>query len=226
MNRISLAAATFALLAALAGCRGKTAAPQEEAQRTGPGSPDRGELVLQPSSPWVPPDVPRKLGIQLISEKDREMTGGKFRYRLEVRNVGRDDVAFKEGAPSFIKDGSLCGPTGFRFMMIAADGKETRLACDSGAPAEPGSSLDLALKPGEYLLTRPARSFRDLRTSFLFDQPGTYRLKVVYDADGLRAESNAVDFEILKRIKPSAGPDKLARQQTGAPPPTEKTHEK
>jgi hypothetical protein len=206
---------TFALAAAaLAGCSRK--APESAAVER-----EANPLVLEPKEPFVPENVPDKLKIQLISEKSSELSGGKFRYRLEIRNVGSAPVAFKDAAPSFIEDGSLCGKSGFRFLVTPPDGPEQALPCDPSAPAAKGDGLDVTLKPGEYLLTRPEspqNRFRALATSFRFDTLGKYRIRAAYSGQGVTAESNAVVFEALKVVKRGGAPDKLApKSPDGAP---------
>lgn len=197
------------LLPLLSSCRNDeapaTEAPLTEEQK------DRKELLRQPKQEWKPGSAPRKLSILLLTDKAKIRKGEAFRYRLEMQNAGREPLSFKETAPSFIKDGSLCGSKGFTFYATPPGGKERRLPCRpagaegvqvSTAPApEPESGLDLTLQPGEYLLTRgttPAGRFRDLQTSFIFEALGTYRLKSVYaPSGGFRAVSNTVDLEVV-----------------------------
>lgn len=171
---------------------------------------DRKDLVRSPKRAWEPENAARKLNLLLLTDKARIRVGEAFRYRLEMRNAGREPLPFKETAPSFIKDGSLCGDTAFRFHATPPGGKERLLECRpkaagvqaSTAPAAiPESGLDLTLPPGEYLLTRgsgAAAGFRELRTSFVFDSPGVYRLKAVYAPEGgPRSVSNTVALEVV-----------------------------
>ncbi|MDD5304403.1 MAG: hypothetical protein PHS14_15000 [Elusimicrobia bacterium] len=170
---------------------------------------DRRELLRQPKQEWKPENTPRKLNMLLLTDKAKIRKGAAFRYRLEMQNVGREPLSFKETAPSFIKDGSLCGANAFKFYAVPPGGKERLLPCKapdavrpSTAPAgEPESGLELDLQPGEYLLTRgsgPGGPFRELQTAFRFDALGTYRLKAVYaPAGGFRAVSNTVALEVV-----------------------------
>lgn len=186
------------LLPLLGSCRSEPqptpAAPLTAAQL------DRKELVLQPRQEWKAGVAARKLTILLLLDKTSIRTGDAFRYRLEMRNVGREPLPFKETAPSFIKEGSLCGANGFKFYATPPGGRERILPCKPKAP-KPGSGLDLTLLPGEYLLTRsegPESRFRRLETEFPFETVGTYRLKAVYaSADGVRAVSNAVTLTVV-----------------------------
>lgn len=166
---------------------------------------DRKDLLRQPKQAWKPEDAPRKLNILLLTDKAKIRKGEPFRYRLEMQNVGREPLLFKEAAPSFTKDGSLCGSNGFKFYAAPPGGKERLLPCSvqlsTASAAPPESGLELTLLPGEYLLTRgPGRAagFRDLRAAFAFEAPGTYRLKAVYaPAGGVRAVSNTVALEVV-----------------------------
>lgn len=70
----------------------------------------------------------------------------------------------------------------FPGTMTAAEKEAAfeRMNLESAAAGQ----LSLRLKPGETLSTRPEsrRSrFRDLRTRFTFDKPGTYRIRAVYN---------------------------------------------
>lgn len=172
---------------------------------------DRKELSRQPKQEWTPENTPRKLKILFLLDKNRIRKGESFHYRLEMQNLGREPLAFRETEPSFIKDGSLCGSGAFKLYAAPPGGKERLLPCKpaeeaavqaSTAPAEEtGSGLDLVLQPGEYLLTRGAGSkdhFRELRTKFSFAALGTYTLKAVYvPGDGFRAVSNTVTLEVV-----------------------------
>ncbi|MCM2305407.1 MAG: hypothetical protein NDJ72_11935 [Elusimicrobia bacterium] len=189
------------LLPFLAACRGEPApapAPLTAEQK------DHKELSRQPSEEWTPSSTPRKLNILFLLDKNRIRKGETFRYRLEMQNLGQEPLAFKEAAPSFIKDGSLCGSGDIKLYAAPPDGKETLLTCKPAAAAAakgPDAGLDLLLEPGEYLLTRGSGSkdnFRELQAKFSFAALGTYRLKAVYaPGDGFRAVSNTVTLEVV-----------------------------
>lgn len=193
------------LLPLLASCRSEAPAPPTADQR------DRSELVRQPKEEWKPRDAARGLEILLLAERSKIRKGEPLNYRLEMRNVGRDPILFKEDPPSFIKEGSLCGSHGFKFYAAPPRGKEQPLTCGTAgadevavstrAAATPEPGLDLTLMPGEYLLTRgsgPGRPFRTLTAAEPFDKTGTYRLKAVFtQKNGFRAESNTVAIEVV-----------------------------
>lgn len=197
------------LLPLLTSCRNEEApapaAPLSAEQK------DRKDLLRQPKQEWKPGNAPRRLSVLLLTDKAKIRKGEAFRYRLEMQNTGREPLSFKETAPSFTKDGSLCGSNGYSFYATPPGGKERLLACkprstagiqtSTGPAPEPETGLDLTLLPGEYLLTRgatPADRFRDLQTNFVFDALGTYRLKSVFaPAGGVRAVSNIVVLEVV-----------------------------
>lgn len=186
----------FAALAALAACgRPSEPPPPETAEQR-----DRRELTLQARRDWKPESAGRKMTILLILDKSSIRRGESPRYRLEIRNVGREPLAFREAPPSFIKDGSLCGTEDFRILLKSKRGEES-LPCEPEISPPASSGLDLTLKSGDYLLTRPdgpRDRFRALRAGRRFDSLGRYRLKVVYSAGGLRAASNSVNFSVVR----------------------------
>lgn len=183
-------------------------APEPSAAAT-PQERDRRELMRQPAPDWKPGAEESKLAMLLLIDKSRIRKGDAFGYRLEMQNAGRKALEIKEGAPSFTKDGSLCGATPFKILVTPPGGKEKALPCEpnagvetsTGPAAPPESGLELTLQPGEYLLTRapaPGSRFRPLRTAMRFDSLGTYRLRAAYDPKGpFRAESNAVALEVV-----------------------------
>lgn len=174
--------------------------PPPPAPAETPAERDRRELTLQARRDWTPEAAARKLSILLIVEKEKVRRGESVRYRLEVRNLGRESLLFREAAPSFIKDGSLCGGRAWR-VLVASAGEERALPCEPAAARAAGSPLELALKPGDYLLTRPtsaADRFRVLPAGRRFDEPGRYRLRVAYADGGLRAASEPVTVTVVR----------------------------
>ncbi|MCR4295737.1 MAG: hypothetical protein NUW21_09405 [Elusimicrobia bacterium] len=196
--------ACLLLLPFLVSCRNEPPPPLTAEQK------DRRELLRQPREDWKPGSSARKLSIQLLAERDKIRKGEPLGYRLEMQNAGREPLPVKEDAPSFVKDGSLCGLSAFRLYATPPKGKERLLPCRSEDAAEvrpstaparrPPSGLDVTLLPGEYLLTRgsgPGKPFRPLETALAFEALGTYRLKVVYEKDGFKAVSNTVRVEVV-----------------------------
>jgi hypothetical protein len=151
---------------------------------------DRKELVLPPEPGWKPEDVRRKLKIKLVPEKVFIRKGEKFRYRLEIQNVGRETIYINEFPASFIKTGRLNVALGFEFYVTPPGGKEEHMFGDYGSidmlgydeikfPAhfteadkeaavermnlesKAASQLSLALNPGETLTSRSDRSRSD-----------------------------------------------------------------
>lgn len=182
--------------ALLASC-GEPAPPAAAPAPMDSKAADRKELVLQPRRGWAPPVPGAKLEINLILEKSRIRRGEAFGYRMEIRNMGGTPAVFKEPAPSFIKEGGLCGGR-YVFYLTPPRGKEERLACaPEEGPAPEGSALDVVLAPGEYLLTRPARGFRPLRAKAALHRLGAHRLRVVLKDGASSAASAPVSFEVV-----------------------------
>lgn len=162
---------------------------------------DVRDLVRRPKEPWRPePGAPRRrLSLLLLTDKSKIRKGEAFHYRLEMRNTGLEPLLFKEASPSFVKDGSLCGGA-FSFFATPPRGKERRLPCALAADFA-GAGLDLALDPGDFLLTRGAGAaggFRDLPAPHAFDALGVHRVRAEYSPpDGPRSASNAVTVEVV-----------------------------
>ena len=143
---------------------------------------DRKELVLPPPVKWKPVAVGRRLKLTLIPEKTIIRKGEKFRYRLEVQNVGREAIVLIEMPYSFIKTGIENGP--YEFYLLTSEGKETRLPAPFSfggslsfteyhfpknwtegqkrdefemikAAGQANAHLSLTLNPGETIVSRP-----------------------------------------------------------------------
>ncbi|MEK7656174.1 MAG: hypothetical protein AAB412_00310 [Elusimicrobiota bacterium] len=146
---------------------------------------DRKELVQPPPSGWKPGAERRKLKLTLMPEKTIIRKGESLRYRLEARNIGREDIGFYEPFSAFVKSGDLYGPHSYRFYVTPPGGKKERM----GRPILPSTGfiqeeeisfpdtmsaagkdaafekmkmedriergLSLALRSGETLITRP-----------------------------------------------------------------------
>lgn len=144
---------------------------------------DRAELVLPSPEFWRPESAGRKIKLTLIAEKTTIRAGEKFRYRLEVQNVGEKDIFFHED-PSFIKVGEEAWHGHYRILVKFPDGHESPLRPVTfhfdalPKPAELNfadmtdteidaalekidarkrtrKTLELYLHPGETLFTRP-----------------------------------------------------------------------
>lgn len=170
---------------------------------------DLRELVRQPSKDWQAKHAKPKVNVLLLIDKTKIRKGESFGYRLETQNDGKEPLAFNEPAPSFIKEGSLCGASAFKVYVTPPGGKPGLAPCapksavrtSTAAAAEPETGLALTLQPGEYLLTRPsgpANRFRPLLSALSFDAVGTYAFKVVYEPKGgARSTSNTVTLEVV-----------------------------
>lgn len=230
-----------ALLVAAAACN-KQEVRSPEAPPTAPSpndrlssreAADRQELVSPAPDHWEPTSADPQLKLALLAEKTTLHSGEKFRYLLEIQNVGARDYEFHEN-PSFIKTGESALSDQYKFILTYPDGAsselyppmpafgampppakypfsrmtkaEVKAAMDKiSAEKDARDFLFLRLHTGETLSTRPdspSGRFRTLATASSYDRPGTYGIKLIYDAvnaDGTVSpiESNSVSFEVI-----------------------------
>lgn len=144
---------------------------------------DRKELVRPASDFWRPESRGRALKLTLFLEKTKLRAGEPLRYRLEVLNIGEQNIFLHED-PSFIKTGRLLGAK-YRPLLTTPDGVESQvsppLRLFGHAPLKPAeekyaamtaaeltaalkreesrdwtkNKLILYLRPGETIVTRP-----------------------------------------------------------------------
>lgn len=155
--------------------QGQRAADRAEAR-------DRAELIRPALPDFKAASERTKLALTLVLEKRHIKKGEPLRYRLEIRNAGRDSYTFFESPHSFIKDGSLTD-TYFKALLKTPNGKTEELEARSQGMAqvyefklpndrfmsdqqkdeaiaemnrEAGSkrALMITIKPGEALVTR------------------------------------------------------------------------
>lgn len=98
---------------------------------------DRKELVQPPPPGWKPGTERRKLKLTLIPEKTIIRKGESLRYRLEIQNIGRENIGFYEPFSAFVKSGDLYGPHSYRFYATPPGGKEERM----GRPILPSEGI-------------------------------------------------------------------------------------
>lgn len=185
------------------------APPTEQQELAAQQEADRQEFVSAPIQGWKPETSGRKLRLDLSIADSVIRAGGHIRYRLDIQNIGDQDVLFIE-KPSFLKN-DLYGNE-YKFFLSLPDGSEDRLLPPmlefDSLPADPGIDLKnltpeqkseavqryvdkkhregmlfLRLHPGESLATRSDSQdrYRTLHTAFDFSKRGTYRIKIVYD---------------------------------------------
>lgn len=209
------------------------------------------ELHVRSAPPdFKPEDARRKLKITLIPERTMIRKGKKFRYQVEIQNIGRENISFG-GGPSFVLEGKFGRIWGgnFKFLLTGPDGKELEavyLSRHHSLPEGPDSFVPppgwdkmtgpekdeairklnveaelvgrffVNLSPGEIIYTwdnSKGDRFRDLTVSHGFDkdakngknlhpllrQPGTYRIKLVFD-ERPAAPPNEKQIELEKKI--------------------------
>ncbi len=192
---------------------------------------DRKELVRPAPDFWRPESRGRALKLTLFLEKKTLRAGESLRYRLEAQNIGEKEIFLHEDPSFIktgqIMDDEyrpfLTTPDGLETRMSPP------FALFSGGPQNPPevdftgmtevkaqaavkrlesrdwtkNKLILHLRPGETIVTRsdPGGRFRDLKTGTVFQRPGKYRLRFVFDEIAIsakvRAESPPVAFEVV-----------------------------
>jgi hypothetical protein len=196
---------------------------------------DRAELVRPAPADFQPENVRRKLAIKLVLENKKVRIGQQPRYRLELQNVGREDLFLAESDKSFIKFGRLTWQFKFKALLTPPGGDEERLlGAESRAPRAirateeivlPNSrfmseeqraqamkefgdaerskqELTVTLSSGETLVTRGDQTgspFRALNAEPDFEQPGTYRLRFVYEEPELPLPSEEEMQALIKK---------------------------
>lgn len=87
---------------------------------------DRKELVRSAPAGFKPEPVERKLRLKLVPRDKTIRVGQTFWYRLELQNVGRTPVRFRE-SNSFLKDGKKSGVIFWDFSVEAPGEKRQRM---------------------------------------------------------------------------------------------------
>ncbi|MFA6319031.1 MAG: hypothetical protein WC943_16595, partial [Elusimicrobiota bacterium] len=144
---------------------------------------DRAELVLPPPPGWKSEDIKHKFKLTLIAEKAIIRKGEKFRFRLEIQNVGSEHKYFIETCPSFMKSGVANDSRHLEFFATPPSGQQVKMlgAFPSGdfrftehhfpdhwteeqkiaelkrrqVDSQAACQLNLRLEPGETLVTKP-----------------------------------------------------------------------
>ncbi|TBR24878.1 hypothetical protein EPO15_03205 [bacterium] len=94
--------------------------------RRGVRKAERAELVRPAPKGFKPEPVARKLKLTLIARDKTIREEESFWYRLELQNVGREAVRFRE-SPSFLKDGRRYDDGRWEFYMVRPNGKKERI---------------------------------------------------------------------------------------------------
>lgn len=171
---------------------------------------DRAELVRPAPPGFRPEPVRRKARATLTLAKTELRKDEKLRYKLELQNIGSAPLTVQEnffkqgGLMGLAIHFYLVGPDGKGEWLsdplnFGAPGQGTIITFPKGMSKEEqeeaiwlreekgalevGVYIDLA--PGESIMTRPDQppvdAFRTADTEDVFDRPGIYRLKFVYD---------------------------------------------
>jgi hypothetical protein len=188
----SIQAISFGFLFAVAACNEHEVRPPEAPLQSAPTeqeelaaleASDRQELVTPAPEFWRPESPEPRLKLTLTAEDMTLHTGEKFRYRLEIQNVGAKDYDLYE-KNSFIKIGARTDSRSYKVVVTFPDGSNgailppmlqydtlqpepdvdmshmTKLEADTAlrehvARQRVRNDLFLSLHPGETLSTRP-----------------------------------------------------------------------
>lgn len=168
--------------------------------------------MVSPAPPdFRPEPVARKIRLKLILEKSKIRAGEFPRFRLELTNVGREPIVYKELQASIFASGSIFhSMRTISFLLVDRHGKELDLMPGLGMNRTPSirptvgppenetqfrrqtalyqasSRFRVKLLPGETLRSlgegdSPREPFRTLYVHGGFKKPGKYTLRVVLD---------------------------------------------
>ncbi|TPW20800.1 MAG: hypothetical protein FD126_1324 [Elusimicrobia bacterium] len=115
---------------------------------------ERAELVRPAPKGFKPDPTARKLKLTLVARDKTIRSGESFWYRLELQNVGREPVKFRE-EKSFLKNGWRYGGGQWEFYTLRPDGKKEmmipgRLVDEMGRRERPNPPIDV---PGSETMT-------------------------------------------------------------------------
>jgi predicted small lipoprotein YifL len=164
--------------------------PLREAQ----SAKDRKELVRPAPPGFKPENLARKIKLTLVPQKTMLRVGDHFWYRLELQNVAKEPISWRESR-SFFKSGAMYANFQFDFHVTPPGGNETQMLGPHPLPHRmtdikfPAGWTDqqkteairglndrqrieddigLTLAPGEILVTRPWRNV-DINHNLLRD---------------------------------------------------------
>lgn len=169
------------------------------------------EMVLPAPAGFQPEPVARKVRLKIILEKSRIQSGEEPRFRLELTNVGRETIDYREHQSSIFKGGSiLYSLDTIRFYLTNGAGAKAKLRpalgvgrsepfrklastpdsenkmTEANAAGQASTTFRVKLRPGETLRSlgdgnSTLEPFRTLRVEGGFKKPGKYVLKVELD---------------------------------------------
>lgn len=87
---------------------------------------ERAEMVRPAPKGFKPDPAARKLKLTLVARDLTIRAEESFWYRLELQNVGREPVKFRE-EPSFLKDGRIMSGGQWRFYVLRPNGKKEKI---------------------------------------------------------------------------------------------------
>lgn len=156
-------------------------------------------MVSPAPAGFKPEPAARRVRLRLVLEKKRVHSGSFPRFRLELRNVGREPIDYREYAASiFVKHGRIINSPTITFYLTDKLNRRKKLMPvvfhSSGSRAS-STSFNVRLRPGETLHSigdddNPTGNFKTLDAKGADNAPGVYRLHVELD-DRPRKRANA-----------------------------------
>lgn len=176
---------------------------------------DRAQLVAGAEPGYVAQVNGASITLRLSAIESLIRAGRLPRYRLDILNIGTEQVRLVDVPWSFLKRGDVIGwESFFRVLVWNPDGKQMTAGRPLPRPVghREGSSesgVSLRLLPGESLSALGWRGEggtsnfdRDLVSDIDFGGQGTYRIQISVDAAIIgqngRVESNRVEIEVVR----------------------------
>lgn len=186
-------------------------------------------MVIPAPAGFKPEPVAKKIRLKLTLEKSKIQAGEEPRFRLELTNVGRDPINYREYESSVFKGGSF-GYSMRTMSLYRIDRKGARLELlpawgggkpgpveyhaarpdsekellETNAKSEASTTFSVRLLPGDTLRSlgdgdSAQVPFRTLRVEGGFKQAGTYKLQVELDDRPSPLDDGDIKFKLRFR---------------------------
>lgn len=137
----------------------------------------RRTMVTPAPAGFRPEAAARKIRLRLILEKNKIRAGEKARFRLEMTNVGREPIDYRErGASILVEGGGLLDSPAMNFQLTDASGNQKVLS-PSSVP-RPGRSARKRIAPPSGLTERQAKAWF-IETNAMGQAPSTFKIKLL-----------------------------------------------
>lgn len=137
----------------------------------------RRTMVTPAPAGFRPEEAARKVRLRLILERNKIRVGEKVRFRLEMTNVGREPIDYRElGASIFVEGGGLLDSPTMKFHLTDSDGIRKVLSPPSVPP--PGRSAKKRNASPEGLTERQTEDWV-IETNAMGQARSTFRIKLL-----------------------------------------------